>query len=378
MEANLTYGELAAAYVEGVRGLLAPTPAAPGAAERGETAPRLAADQAENLAAISTQLTTAAALRLEEEQEEDRTQAALGLLAKATTDLEISAALLLAAEDEEAGMAPSVPGAGERSFGRSADLEERLALILGQESALPPAIDRSAPTLPADPAKARQALALAARDALDLIRQRSAKTGQAAIGGLLTIGALELANAAGVVGLNIATALGQAEKVTRLYTLFREFAINAYNSILALMGPGIAKVAATKVVEWVNDILQGEQFGVLLEKLYETGLAREDFAQRLPASQAGSDKVAEAQTALDALEARHKKQCDLADKVVKGLGFLAVAPAAVLPQGQVLRSAAYIVLAAYVILSGADYVDAPRLNQIDRVAGVRKVVEETL
>ncbi len=292
MEANPTYGELAAAYVEGVRGLLAPTPAAPGVAERGEAAPRLAADQAENLAAISTQLTTAAALRLEEEQEEDRTQAALGLLAKATTDLEISAALLLAAEDEEAGMAPSVPGAGERSFGRSADLEERLALILGQKSALPPAIDRSAPTLPADPAKARQALALAASDALDLIRQRSAKTGQAAIGGLLTIGALELAHAAGVVGLNIATALGQAEKVTRLYTLFREFAINAYDSILALMGPGIAKVAATKVVEWVNDILQGEQFGVLLEKLYETDLAREDLAQRLQTSQAGSDKVA--------------------------------------------------------------------------------------
>jgi hypothetical protein len=378
MNANPAYEDLAAAYVEGVRGLLRPPVAPPGALERGEAAPRPTVDQAESLAAISAQLTAAAAQRLEDEAEERRTQAALGLLAKATTDLEISAALLLAAEDEEAGAPPSVFGAPERGAGPGRDLEERLALILGQESAMPPAVDRSAPTLPADPAKARQALAMAAGDTLDLIRQRSAKTGQAAMAGLLAIGAMELATAAGVVGLNIGTALGQAEKVTRLYTMFQEFAINAYDSILALLGPGIAKVAATKVVEWVNDVLQGEQFAALLEKLYETAPAREDLSQRLQDSQAGSDQVATAQTGLDALEARHKKQCDLADKVVQGLGFLAAAPAAILPQGQVLRAAAYIVLAGYIVLSGADYVDAPRLKQIDRVAGVRKVVEAIL
>jgi hypothetical protein len=378
MNVNPSYEDLAAAYVEGVRGLLKPPLAAPGVIERGEAAPRPTADQAESLATISSQLTAAAAKRLEEEAEETRILAALGLLAKATTDLEISAALLLAAEDEESGAPPSATSAPERGGGPSPDLEERLAIILGQKSAMPPAVDRSAPTLPADPAKARQALALSAGDALDLIRQRSAKTGQAAIGGLITIGAVELASAAGVVGLNIATALGQAEKVTRLYTMFREFAINAYDSILALLGPGIAKVAATKVVEWVNDVLQGEQFGVLLEKLYETGPTREDLTQRLQTSQAGSEQVATAQSGLDALEARIKKQSDLADKVLKGLGFLAAAPAAILPQGQVLRAAAYIVLAGYIVLSGADYVDAPRLKQIDRVAGVRKVVEAIL
>jgi hypothetical protein len=37
-------------------------------------------------------------------------------------------------------------------------------------------------------------------------------------------------------------------------------------------------------------------------------------------------------------------------------------------------AAAYLVVSAYVILAGADYVDAPRLKILNRVPGVRTVV----
>lgn len=377
MEANLSYEELAAAYVDGVRGLLAPAAAPPGGAERGAAAPRPTADQAEALAPVSAQLIVAAASRLENDDPQVRALAANQLLAKALTDLEISALLLQAAEDEEAGIAPAVAGPTERGGSLSPDLQDCLALIKGEVTAGPPVVDRSGRSS-TDPVKARQELALAAGDSLDLIRKRAAKTGQAAIAGLLAMGATELTQAAGVVGLDIATALGQAEKVTRLYALVREFALNTYESILAALGPAIAESAASKVLGWVNDVLQGEQFSVLLDKLYETAAAQAEIEKRAQTSQAGVEKVAAAQDALEALEASHKKQCDLADKLAQGLKWIAIVPVAALPQGQVLRAAAFIVLAAFVILSGADYVDAPRLKLINRVPGVRLVTETGL
>jgi hypothetical protein len=41
-------------------------------------------------------------------------------------------------------------------------------------------------------------------------------------------------------------------------------------------------------------------------------------------------------------------------------------------------AAAYIVLGGYVILLGADYVDAQRVQWLDRVPGVRRVVQVSL
>jgi hypothetical protein len=378
METELNYSELAQAYVDGARGLLAPTAAPSGAERRGTGAPRPTADQAEALAPISAQLNAAAAARLEGEDADARALTALSLLAKASTDLEISAALLAAAQDEEAGRPPAAMGGENRRSAASKDLDERLEIILGVKRAAKKEARRSASESAADPAKARSDLAQSAGDSLALISRRSAKTGQTAINGLVGMGVAELGQAAGIVGLNIATALGQAEKVTRLYSLFREFAMNAYDSILALLGPSIAKTAASKAVEWISDVLQGEQFEKLLDILFETKPAADDLKERAKTSQAAVEKVAEAKTALAALMERHKKQSDLTANLATGLTWLGAVPPAALPQGQVLRAALFILLAAFVILSGADYVDAPKLKLIDRVEGVRKVVEAAL
>jgi len=41
-------------------------------------------------------------------------------------------------------------------------------------------------------------------------------------------------------------------------------------------------------------------------------------------------------------------------------------------------AAAYLVIAGYAILTGADYVDAARLKFLNRVPGVRQVVETSI
>jgi len=129
--------------------------------------------------------------------------------------------------------------------------EDRLKLLLGE------AISRSAERgekVPTDIPTARTALLHAIEDALALISDRAAKTGQAALSGLTGLGVAEVAWAAGVVGMDIAQALGQAEKVTYLYDLFRDFSINAYKSLLALLGQQLAQTAAQQVLRWIDEI----------------------------------------------------------------------------------------------------------------------------
>ena len=53
-------------------------------------------------------------------------------------------------------------------------------------------------------------------------------------------------------------------------------------------------------------------------------------------------------------------------------------PAAVLPFGTAIMAAVYIVLCAYVVLTGADYVDSERFKLLNRFPGIRQVVEANL
>jgi hypothetical protein len=78
------------------------------------------------------------------------------------------------------------------------------------------------------------------------------------------------------------------------------------------------------------------------------------------------------------LEAAYRRQADLVDKLLKGLKFTALVPAAALPQGPLLLAGAYTVLGGYVVLTAANYVDARQFKLLRRVPGVRTVVETLL
>lgn len=384
MSPQSSYQDAARAYTAGVLDFFKPPAATAtrGGVERGGGAVQAdtLAAQAKQLAPLSADFTEAATAQLDAPDPTVRADTAAQLLTKALTDLQISAQLLQAAMDEEAGPPATRGVVVERSVNIAvpSDLQENLLFLLSKPGAAPLPAERGVASLPPDVPTARVQLAGLSGDTLDLIRDRAGKTGQTAISGLLALGAGELAKAAGVVGLQIADVLGVGEKVSGLYSLCREFALNAYNSLLALLGPTLAKTAAQQVVAWANDVAQGKQFINLLDKLYKTAETAKGIEQETAASQASLANFTSAIQNVDALGTKYGQQIVTIDKLLKGLRLLGGVPAAVVPQGRLLMAAAYIVIGGYVVLAGADFVDAPNVRWLDRVPGVRRVVETNL
>ena len=371
MTASTHYSQAANAYVEGVRALFAAAAASTGE-RRGEesvAAPDLA-ERAEQLTALSEQLTQAAEAQLEDPDHAVRAQASTQLLAKALTDLEVSAILLQAAMDEEEGLATEA----ERGATWLAIPEDRLQILLAAAEVHPKVVERGEVT-PTDLPSARLELSNAVTDTLALISARAARTGQTALSGLLSLGMAEVLQAAGLVGKDIAKALGQGKKVSRLYNAFRDLAIQSYDSLLVLLGRQLAGAAARHVMEWLEKLRQGELFGQLLEALYQTALTNQALRPIVEGSQADLSRFVASIESVDVLNERYGRQSEFAAKLLRAVAFLGTLPITVLPQPKLLLAAAHIVLAAYVVLCGADFVDAPQLRLLNRVPGVRQAVE---
>jgi hypothetical protein len=72
------------------------------------------------------------------------------------------------------------------------------------------------------------------------------------------------------------------------------------------------------------------------------------------------------------------KQIDLAKKILSGARWVGSLSMEILPQAKLLLASVYLILGGYVVLTGADYVDARRFRLLGRVPGVRQVVEKNL
>ena len=364
-----TFAEAAEAYADGVRVLFAASNAPAG--ERGGKGPKSYEDlthQAEALSPVSEQLTREAEAQLADEDPMARIQGATSLMAKAITDLQVSAYLLQAAMDQE-GEYEFVDEATERQRGRSSlgPDDDLLSLVLGEPEAVVPAIDRGTRAPGSVPA-ARLELSNSVDDAIDLISSRAGRVGQSALGGLVGMGAAELANAASIVGMDIAEALGQAEAVSRLYELFRCYATGAIESLIALIGRPALEAATNQALEWVNELKEGKLFGQVLQRLYETNKTVEELDLQIAASQAGLEQFVAAIQEVDKLDSAFHQQIKLAEKLLKGLRFVGGLTATALPASKLLLAGVYIVAA------GGDYVDARHLQFLNRIPGVRQVV----
>jgi len=378
MSATDEYREASQAYADGVRVLFAPSGVPAGErGGRGPASPQDLADQAAKLSALSEELTRAATAQFADADPAVRVRASTGLLAKALTDLEVSAYMLQAAEDEDEE-APWAGGQGtERGPADFGPPEEYVKLLLGEDEPGLEAAERGGrPAV--DLATARASLSTSVEDALELIPQRAGKTGQTALDGLMILGIPRVLEAAGAVGMGIAQALGQAEKVTRLYLLFRGFAVRALEAVTELVGSELIKEVAERVVAWMKEMEKGKVLTELLEKFFETEKTNRYLNQVVSGSGAEPAAFAAAAEAVDGLEAAYRRQADLVEKLLRGLKFVALVPAAALPQGTLLMAGAYTVLGGYVVLAAADYVDARRLKLLDRVPGVRTIVETQL
>ncbi len=370
-----SYEVVARAYADGVRSLLA----SPGPATRergsvqGPSSYEDLAKEAEELSSVSDDLTKVITSELADTDAAVRMESSTRMLAKALTDLEVSAQLLEAAEDEKNKASFDKSRGAERGTRGLGTSQEYLKILLGEDKAVRRKAERGAG--PSNVAQARAMLSTSIEDTLMLISERADKTAQSAVGGLLGLGAGELGQAAGALGMDIAGILGQAERLSPLYDLFRSFLSKVYDGLVALVGESLMQKAGQQVLEWLNEVKKGKYFTEILESLYQTKLTQEGLKKFVGDSQAAIGTFTSAIQAVEGLNEGYGTQVSLVEKLMKGLKFIGGLSGAVLPQGKLILGTAYIALGAFVVLAGADYVDSPRIKWLDRVAGVRRTVE---
>ena len=370
--------EIAHDYAEKVRLLFAPSGEPTGErGGRGPTSPQDLAQQAESLSPVSASLTQALAREQTEADPTVRFQASVKLLAKALTDLEISAYLYEAAEYEKNEIPFSNNQSGERSFANLRSIEENLQVILGQAEVSSQITERGEGEI-TDIPTARIELSNTVEDTLDLILERASKTGESALTRVMGLGVTELAQPVGIVSMTIADVLGQGETVSHLYNAFRNFLDRAYESLIELIGKQLAQTAGQQVLKWVNELKEGTKLNTILKKFYETEQTAQELQQLAASSQARLEQFITAIQNVSKLDAAYELQIQWAKKVLEYLKWFGTLSAAALPQGELTLASFYIVLGAYVILVGADYVDAPKLNILDCVPGVRRLVKTNL
>ena len=380
MNATESYQAAARAYADGVRVLFAP--AGQQIAERGGRGPVSYDDlesQADTLVSLSADFTARAVDRLAEPTPAERIEVETALLAKALTDLEICTYLLQASEDQDSESSwrtEAVRGV-ERSAASRGATDYALSLLLRGGAPAPAVTERSLD--PENVEEARAKLMMQATDALALISELAADSGRMGLEGLINLGVSEIATAIGVIGLDIARALGKAEGVTKLYKRFRDFLKQAYDAIMALLSPPVAEFVSEQVKAWVERITSGELVDDLLESLFKTATTKAALQPTIAQSQAGLEDFITAIEKVGGLNEAYREQTGLVVKIMPKLKYATLIPAANLPQGKVILAAAYLLMTGYIILVGGDYVDAPDLeNRLDRVPGVRRQVEAAL
>jgi len=367
--------EIAQDYAEKVRLLFAPSGEPTGErGGRGPTSPQDLAQQAESLSPVSASLTQALAVQQSEADPTVRFQASVKLLAKALTDLEISAYLYQAAEYKEDGTIWSNNQSGERSAADLGSIEENLQVILGKKEVRSQIVERGETEI-TDLPTARIELSNTVVDTLDLILKRASKTGQSALTRVMSLSVAELAQAVGFIGRDIAGVLGQSENVTRLYNAFRDLFKRAYESVIELLGRQLAEIAGQQVLEWIQELKEGASLIEILERFYQTEQTAQNLQELANSITANLEQFITAIQNVSGLDAAYRQQINWAEKVLQGLKWFGTLSAAALPQGELLIAALCITLGGYVILVGADYVDSPNLTLLDCVPGVRHIVE---
>jgi hypothetical protein len=378
MEGLNSYNVIAHAYVDGVRTLFTPSvqPGKERGAVRGPSTYEDLAKKAEALSGVSDSLGKEIAAQLSASDPGVRMDGSTRMLAKALTDLEVGAQLLQAAEDEEEKWDFRKVRGAERGRGGLGASEEYLKILLGEDKEIRRSVERGG--APQNIVEARGMLSAGTEDVLTLISDRANKTAKSAMGGLLGLGAGELAKTAGALSMSVAELLGQAEKVSHLYDLFRTFVSKVYDALAALIGEPLLQAAGQKVVEWVNELREERYFPEILERLYQTKATQEELKKFVGGSHAALEKFTSTIQGLDGLKDGYGNQVKLAEKLLKGLKLIGGLSEAVLPQGKLVFAACYMALGGYVVLSGADYVDSPRMKWLDRAVGVRRLVEGNL
>lgn len=378
MNSKDLYLKTAKSYTDGVRELFAPS--GPTTKERGVVrGPSSFGDlakKAEQLSSVSDDFTKAIVYQLKDADPDVSMEGSTRMLAKALTDLEISEQLLQAAEDEINKTSFDKSRGADRGKRSLAVSEEYLTVLTGDKKTIRKGVERGGG--PSNIEQARIVLSESITDSLTLISDRVTKTTQSSLGGIVGLEAGELAKAAGTLGMNIAEMIGQGEKISHLYELFRSFLGKVYDALVSLIGKPLIQKAGQKVVEWVHDLKEGKYLKEILEALYQTNPTKVKLNEIVGNSQANLDNFKSAIESVNGLSDGFGNQIKLAEKLLNGLKFIGGLSDNILPQGKLIFAAGYIALGGYAVLTGADYVDSPRIKWLDRVPGVSRILEKNL
>ncbi|MCB0002941.1 MAG: hypothetical protein KDI07_03280 [Anaerolineae bacterium] len=366
------YRTAAASYAEGLRTLFAPSQESTRSVLRVATEDELA-DRADSLVAQSATLIGQTAEYLADDDMATRLGAEQSLLAQAAASLR-AADGLLAIVDADGGETTRSAGAGRPSAG----FDDLLALIdgsleeIGAQVEPEPEMTRGgANTTPAD----------LIETADDAIRQVVAGVGTFARGTVASLVGLDpalLKQAAGMLGSELSQALTKlGENVTRLVSKAVAFIVQAYDSLLAALGQDAASALRVQAAEWVEKLQQGEALTELADALYQTDDMKLRVAALIEGSGAPGPVLGKTQSDVEALSPSFQSRIKLAGQIRAGLGLLKFIPAAKGPL-ELATGVLYLALLGYVVVAGADYVDAPRLARIGRVPGVLETIQTGL
>lgn len=364
------YQAAVAAYADELRSLFAPEPAESRSAELRAASADTLAERADRLADRSAELMDQTTLFLSDDDPTVRLGAEQSLLAQAVASLRVAEGLMAAETAEE--------DAGTRSAGpqpEPAGFDDLLALLetpldsLGGDAAAEPALTRGTPKA------SRDELVTAANDAIDQVLGKVGSFGKDVLAGLLGLDTALLKQAAQLISGELAELIGKlGEQASLLVSKGVKFLVQAYDSLLAALGQDAASELRQQAAAWIEQLQEGDGVAQLIGAALQADLVRSQVGDLVAASQKPAEVLGATQANVEALPGSYQARTKLAGQILAGVAILKRIPAARLPMVELASVAVYISLLGFVVYTGSDYVDAPRLERIGRVPGVLHVV----
>ncbi|HNS03528.1 MAG TPA: hypothetical protein PKM78_14245 [Anaerolineae bacterium] len=366
------YQATVAAYAEELRSLFAPEPAESRSAKPGAALADTLADRAESLAERSAELLDQTTAFLADDDPNVRLGAEQSLLAQAAASLRVAEGLMAAeAAEEEVETRSAAAQAEPAGFDDLLALLETPLELTGGDVAVTAALTRGRA-----PVASRDELVAAANDAIDQVLGGVGAFGKDTLAGLLGLDTALLKQAARLVSgelAELAAKLGQ--QVSRLTAKAVTFLLQAYDSLLAALGQDATSALRQQAAAWIEQLQAGEGMSQFIGAALQADLVRDQVAEMVAASQQPAETLGATQASVEALPGSFTGRTKLAGQILAGIALLKRIPAARLPMVELATAAVYIGLLGFVVYTGSDYVDAPRLERIGRVPGVLHVVE---
>jgi hypothetical protein len=318
-------------------------------------------------------MANAAAKQLKNKSAARRAEASAQLLAKACLDLDVSQRLIEQAQAEQGGAKP-------KSITRSAASRAPADLLDVIEGKAAPSKTKSVRSRGVGATK--ESLATFSVATTQLIVERATNTGVESLGKILALGAFELIKGLELATVDVGAMLGKGEKVSMLIQLGKDYIAKAFDALKNLLGPQLFEMAMKLAREQLEKLKtkKDEWTAKAIEKLYETEKTNKAVIALIAERNAPAEKIDAASQGILSLSDAFAKQVALIQKFYGYVGYANLLPMASIPQAKLVIALVYLLLGGYIVVAGADFVDAPNLDVkiLNRVPGVKTVVEMAL